>query len=258
MMEQAVIETEYDYGMPVHPLCDLFPLMNGSDLGCLEGDLLENGLINPIVVHEGQLVDGRNRLLACKSAHVKPRFVEWRDVRSGSESLARWIWSVNAERRHLTLDQYLAVQVAFGAWEEQQAAKLKMVEGGKAAGKGRPQQGVTKSSHPNPPPERAPAVRSKLAKQLNVSEHKVQQALNVQKADPGLLKEVTKGTVKLSDAAKRVKKAAPAKVPQQPLLFDVEASIKPIMRALDVALRGLTNEQRRALLSELTNTLRRM
>ena len=234
-MNQAMSD-EHDYGMPVHPLCDLFPLMSGTDLECLEGDVLENGLVNPAVIHDGQLVDGRNRILACRRVGVKPRFVEWRNVYAGGGSLERWIWSVNAERRHLSVDQWLAAQVAFQSWEEQQAAKVKQIEGGKAAGRGRPQQVMTISSEPIAKSKPAPSVRTKLAKQLNVSEHKVQQALNVQKADPELLKKVTKGMVKLSEAAKQVHKAAPPAKQQEPAApGDLRPIMRPVLKAIDAA-----------------------
>jgi hypothetical protein len=225
-------------------------MMSGSDLGHLEGDILEHGLVNPIVVHNGQIVDGRNRLLACRQASVKPSYVQWRAIYHGSETVAQWIWSTNAERRHLTVDQWLGVQVAFRAWEEREAAKLKQIEGGKTAGRGRPQQVATDSSQAIPQPQRAPAVRTKLAKQLGVSEHKVQQALNVQKADPDLLREVTNGTVKLSAAAKQVKNTTPAKKQAPPALMpaDLRPIMRPVLETVDTALRGVvTDDQRLAL-----------
>jgi hypothetical protein len=100
---------EYDYGMPVHPVCDLFPLMTASELDHLVDDIQTHGQTNPIVVHTGQLVDGRNRLLACRRVGVGPSYVQWRAIYHGDETVAQWIWSANAERRHLTADQWLAI-----------------------------------------------------------------------------------------------------------------------------------------------------
>jgi hypothetical protein len=74
---------------------------------------------------------------------------------------------------------------------------------------------VTKRSHPK---KREPTVRTKLAKELNVSERKVQQAMNVQKHQPELLKEVQHGKMPLREAAKRVKPVPPQKQPKQPRL----------------------------------------
>ena len=86
------------------------------------------------MLHEGQIVDGRNRLLVCRAVDVEPRFVEWRDIYKGPMTLARWIWSVNVERRHLTLDQIVAVEVAINAWEEREAARRRQDEARKAQG----------------------------------------------------------------------------------------------------------------------------
>jgi len=48
-----------------HPVTQIFPLMTDADLRDLAEDIRENGLQNPIVVNDGQLLDGRNRALAC-------------------------------------------------------------------------------------------------------------------------------------------------------------------------------------------------
>ena len=272
-MSEPATTTEYDYDMPVHPVCDLFPLMNGSDLECLEQDIMDNGLVNPIVVHNGQLVDGRNRLLACREARVEPRFVQWREIYTGKEELADWIWSVNAERRHLTVDQLLAVEVAFRAWVEREVAKLKQIEAGKRGaegGRGNKKTLPMKSSEGFPKQKKAPDVRAKLAKQLNVSEHKVQQVLNVQKADPELLKQVVHGQVTLLDADKQVKEAAkpksaeplksahqpPAKVKKLNRKQVIEegkkalrATMRPVLQAVDAALRRLDDDQRLTLVA---------
>ena len=46
----------------VHPAADLFPLMSESELRELGEDIKANGLQHVIVLHEGKLIDGRNRL----------------------------------------------------------------------------------------------------------------------------------------------------------------------------------------------------
>ncbi|WP_035348085.1 ParB N-terminal domain-containing protein [Edaphobacter aggregans] len=248
----------YEYGMPVHPVCDMFPLMDGDEVENLRDDIEDNGLLHPIVVHEGQLVDGRNRILACQQAKVKPHCVEWRAIYHGPQTLARWIWSINGTRRHLTTEQWLAIQVEIQAWEEREAAKQKQIEGGRSAGRSRPKtkQVETERSQPIQEAKRAPQVRTQIATQLNISERKVQQALNVQKADPALLKQVAKGTVKLLDAAKQVGKTSPPK--KLARNFDVKKSIQPILRALHRELFSRTSEQRSLLLVELADTIEQM
>jgi len=58
------------------------------------------GLLNPIVLLKGKVLDGRNRLLACKLAGVTPSFVEW-----DGDSLEEWVVAQNANRRNLSQSQ---------------------------------------------------------------------------------------------------------------------------------------------------------
>jgi hypothetical protein len=60
-----------------HPACLLFPKLTGFALDELAADIKDRGLIEPIVLLHGQVLDGKNRLAACRIAGVKPRFVAW-------------------------------------------------------------------------------------------------------------------------------------------------------------------------------------
>jgi hypothetical protein len=55
--------------LPFHPLAQIFPLIEGDDFDDLIEDIRANGVRDPIILHEGQVLDGRNRyraLLALK------------------------------------------------------------------------------------------------------------------------------------------------------------------------------------------------
>ncbi|MGH7139552.1 MAG: hypothetical protein ACREHD_27720 [Pirellulales bacterium] len=85
----------------IHPAATLFPLMEGAELDQLVADLRDNGLREEIVLYEGRVLDGRNRLRACELAGVKPRFVEW----DGCGSPLAFVLSRNLHRRHLAESQ---------------------------------------------------------------------------------------------------------------------------------------------------------
>ncbi len=87
--------------LSLHPACKLFPQLPKDELRALAADIKNNGLQNSIVLYEGQILDGRNRWLACKIAKVKPTFVQW----NGSGSPVAWVISENLVRRHLTSSQ---------------------------------------------------------------------------------------------------------------------------------------------------------
>ena len=61
--------------LPLHPLCTLFPRMAGDEFAALVADIRTHGLRQPIVLHEGMVLDGGNRYRACLDAGVVPVFV---------------------------------------------------------------------------------------------------------------------------------------------------------------------------------------
>src|SRR5215475_244528 len=60
-----------------HPICLLIPSADEDELQDLTDDIRAHGLINPIVLFEEMILDGRNRAAACKRAGVAPRYVQF-------------------------------------------------------------------------------------------------------------------------------------------------------------------------------------
>jgi len=56
----------------IHPAADLFPMMKADELDALADDIKANGQQQPIAVHRDLVLDGRNRLEACRRAGVPP------------------------------------------------------------------------------------------------------------------------------------------------------------------------------------------
>lgn len=83
-----------------HPAANLFPLMAEEELQKLAADIKANGLHEPILLYEGQILDGRNRLAACRLAGVEPRYAPAQ--LNGSNSPTLFVISMNLHRRHLT------------------------------------------------------------------------------------------------------------------------------------------------------------
>jgi hypothetical protein len=86
--------------IPFHPFAAKFPLMKGRDFDELVKDIGTNGLRHPIIQHEGQILDGRNRYRACLNSGVAPIFHTF----SGDDPFA-FVISANIHRRHLTPKQ---------------------------------------------------------------------------------------------------------------------------------------------------------
>ena len=82
-----------------HPICLLMPSADEDELQSLTDDIGARGLLDPIVLFEKRILDGRNRAAACQSAGVAPRYVEFQGTR---EEALMFVVSHNLKRRHLT------------------------------------------------------------------------------------------------------------------------------------------------------------
>lgn len=85
----------------IHPIADIFPMMDGPEFEGFKEDIRVNGLRERIVDHEGLVLDGRNRLRACQELGIDPTFVDW----DGKGSILGFILSRNVQRRHMTEGQ---------------------------------------------------------------------------------------------------------------------------------------------------------
>jgi DNA-binding Lrp family transcriptional regulator len=91
--------TEY----AVHPLADLFPLLEGGEFAALVEDIRAHGLNERIVLYESMILDGRNRERACREAGVEPHYREM--TFAGHAEAVNYVISANIHRRHLTAEQ---------------------------------------------------------------------------------------------------------------------------------------------------------
>lgn len=85
-----------------HPAAELFPMLDSSALNELAEDIRKNGLLEPVIIYHGQVLDGRNRLAACDLAGVSPQFIE---MDGNLESPVLYVISRNLHRRHLSVSQ---------------------------------------------------------------------------------------------------------------------------------------------------------
>ncbi len=95
----------------LHPLCTLFPRMEGAEFASLVEDIRANGLRQPIVLHRGMVLDGGNRVRACEAAGVQPAFVEF-----DGDNIAAFVLSANLHRRHMTAGQQAAIVASAQDW----------------------------------------------------------------------------------------------------------------------------------------------
>lgn len=168
---------------PPHEAANLFPMMAPKDLDDLAEDIRANGLMHPIVVFDGAILDGRNRLKACKKAGVKPRF----DTLDKCDSPTAYVLSANKHRRHLSKTQLAFVaERSLELFEAE--AKGRMVAGG-----GDPKAG--KEIIPDPG-----QARDHAAKAVGVNPRYVSDAKRIRKEAPEVARMAERNEVTMSQA----------------------------------------------------------
>jgi len=116
-----------------HPIAAIFPLLEGSALDALAADIKARGLVEPVWIYEGQVLDGRNRMRACEQAGVALRTREF--TGTPADAIAH-VWSLNFSRRHLSPSQAAIAdarrnQIAETYAPIRKAAKDRQAQGGR-------------------------------------------------------------------------------------------------------------------------------
>ena len=110
-------------GYELHPLALLFPPMGDDEYAELVEDVRTNGLLEPVVLHEGKVLDGRHRAQACADAGVELRTREY-----GGDDPAGFVVSANIKRRHLTTSErtWIAAKLVTAERGGDQSANLQI------------------------------------------------------------------------------------------------------------------------------------
>ena len=172
-----------------HPLSAAFPDMPEDEVAALVEDIRQNGLLQPVVIHDEMVLDGWHRYRASIEAGVEPAFTEF----DGADPVA-FVLSLNMHRRHLTGSQRAAAVVACTAWA------------------------------PAHRPEKAPTglgvtTAKEMAEEAGVSEETIRQAKRAHEA--GLGDAVRDGKVTAKEAAQI------AKLPEPERQAAIEAPPEP-------------------------------
>ena len=95
--------------LQVHPVAEMFPLIEGDDYQSLVEDVKRHGVREPVWLHpDGSIIDGRNRARAAADAGVHLPTRTW----DGTGSLVELVLSLNLHRRHLTKGQCAVLALA--------------------------------------------------------------------------------------------------------------------------------------------------
>jgi hypothetical protein len=159
-----------------HPFAALFPELPPEELTQLARDIKERGLLEPIILHKGLILDGRNRYRACQIAGVKPRIEEF-DAKATKRSPEEFVLSRNLRRRHLSVGQKAAIALD---WSEQIELN--------------PEPEKTKASG------RPKGTLSEAAKYVGINEQRVFEVRQIRDANLSLYQDVKAGRRSLNGA----------------------------------------------------------
>lgn len=179
----------------LHPLCTLFPRMDGEAFATLVADIKANGLREPIVLHDGMILDGGNRYRACLQAGVTPDLTTFT-----GDNIVSFVLSANLHRRHMTPGQQAAIVASAQDWAKAHAPHR--------------EKGAT--LHPS----EKETVADRAA-QSGASHRTQQMADKVARKSPELAKQVAHGEISLPKAVDKItqkRKKTPTK-PHQDASF---------------------------------------
>jgi hypothetical protein len=173
-----------------HPLSAAWPAMSESDFQALKDSIENIGVQMPVVIFEGQVIDGWNRFRAAGELGMVCPTIAFDEAIDPVD----FVKAMNDARRHITGSQRAIAIVAIHAW------RPAAVKGG---------------GEPGSPP--LSKTNKEMAEEAGVSERSIQQAKAAQTA--GLADKVKSGEMTVKQAenvakgkpAKPAKKTAPAK-----------------------------------------------
>ena len=202
-----------------HEAANAFPMMDGKSLGELTEDIRKNGLKVPVALYEGKVLDGRNRMLACNDAGVRPDF---QDITSSVDDPYMWVWSLNGERRHLGSQEQKALiwRKLHGMSEEMQKERARIKrEADKArseAAKGRERNAdgtlaASGSTDCTTTGSKRNKTREAEAKAAGVNKGALARADALLNESPEYAAKVAEGEMTFAEARREIKKAQHAK-----------------------------------------------
>lgn len=232
--------------MGLHPLCLLFPRMLEPEFEALKADIATNGLNQPIIIHNGMILDGGNRYRACVELGIDPPTLNY----LGIDPIGL-VMSANMHRRHLTPGQQAAIVASAQDWELAEAS------GGTGANQ-HTKRAAVQDCTPAKVQDCALTTSEQRAATSGASLRTQKMADKVAKADPELAKQVAHGEISLPKALARIEqRPAPIKEqkpePETDTHADLIAETESLLaenRRLNERLNALTKDDLAAELNE--------
>ena len=175
----------------LHELALIFPPFNQEEYDKLKADIQENGIHIPIVLFDHKILDGRHRYQACLELGIEPKFEQFE-----GENALDYVLGVNMNRRTLSSTQKACIGLEY-LEIEQERAKQRQIEAGKATGKDKSDKDVKNASQAS---ERAPTARKIVADKVGTNEAYLQIVKKIHTIAPELFEQMKTGTMEQATA----------------------------------------------------------
>jgi hypothetical protein len=172
-----------------HEAAKIFPMMTVTEYDQLKADISANGLLEPIVIYNGLILDGRNRYLACTDLGITPEY----ETFDGGDPVS-FVISKNLHRRHLTASQRAMIAIDVLPMFEAEAKKRQ--ESTRFGGGGNISTTYAKTGK----------SRDKAGAKFGVSGKYVAEAEKVKQEAPELVQHILDGNLTLAEAKKKSEK----------------------------------------------------
>lgn len=188
--------------MKPHPAACIFPMLSDDDLASLAEDIRQFGLRQPIIIHDGKILDGRNRWRACQIARVTPIT---KNFDGTPKEALDFVWSMNARRRDLTPGQKASANAEREKLDKEYTAELEktrkaLPKGGRPS-KEKPVQKIV------PVKDTTKLTDHKIAEAIGTNRTYVNDARKIYDERPDLHEKVKAGKLTIPQAKAEIKRA---------------------------------------------------
>jgi hypothetical protein len=181
-----------------HALATLFPPIADDELQALADDIRQHGQREPVLTFEGKILDGWNRVRACRLIGKKPWTMEF-DPASAKMTPEALVISANLRRRHLSVGQMSAIAVELSEQIEMEGGNMRDALTANSAHTGRPK-----------------AVLTAAAEMIGIDERRGREARAVKETNPEVFSQLKRGVITLNEAMEKIRPPAEAE-PSMPV-----------------------------------------
>jgi N6-adenosine-specific RNA methylase IME4 len=207
--QQAQQRPDLERKYKTHPAAEHFPMLDAARFDELVASVRRDGLLDPIMLLDGMILDGRNRLRACAVIGMEPRFETF-----AGDNPFDYVESKNIERRDLEPFQRETIRLLIrkdsAAWERKQRERdrgRKQSDAAQGRTRDRREDGTLAPNGGS----RDPQVGSNHAKERHGDRHAdsptARRAQALLTASPDLAAKVASGEVKGMQALREVKRS---------------------------------------------------